>query len=70
MNKRADDLEGTIDFQAMVAEKMNSFDLERLETIILSLSKRELKHIEWLGGVLGGVIGILQALILLVYSRV
>jgi len=45
----------------MVEAKVNSFPLERLEQMILSISSRELKHIEVLGGVLGFIIGLLQA---------
>ncbi len=50
----------------MVEAKVNSFPLERLEQIILSISSRELKHIEVLGGVLGFIIGLVQAGIVLV----
>ena len=50
----------------MVEAKVNSFPLERLEQMILSISSRELKHIEVLGGVLGFIIGLIQAGIILV----
>ncbi|GBF32710.1 hypothetical protein DCCM_0906 [Desulfocucumis palustris] len=48
----------------MVEEKVNSFPLDRLEQILLSVSHRELKHIEILGGVLGFIIGLAQVGIL------
>ncbi len=44
----------------IVEEKVNSFPLDRLEQILLSVSHRELKHIEILGGVLGFIIGLAQ----------
>ena len=47
----------------MVAEKINEFELEKIEEMILELSARELKHIEVLGGVLGAVIGLLQGIL-------
>lgn len=47
----------------MVAEKIEAFDVMKLEEIIFAISKQELKHIEVLGGVLGVLIGFLQALI-------
>ncbi|MCL6611944.1 MAG: DUF445 family protein [Peptococcaceae bacterium] len=50
-----------VNFQSMVEEKVNNFSLDRLEQIILSVSARELKHIELLGGVLGFLIGLVQA---------
>ncbi|MDR0880096.1 MAG: DUF445 family protein [Clostridioides sp.] len=55
-----------IDIKKMVEEKINAFDLEELEDIILRIAKKELKHIEILGLVLGLIIGILQGLVLLI----
>lgn len=52
----------------MVEEKINSFDLRRLEDIILSIAKKELKHIEVLGGVLGFLIGLVQGAIILLLA--
>ncbi len=49
----------------MVAEKINEFELEKIETMILQLSSRELKHIEVLGGLLGAVIGVLQGILVM-----
>ena len=37
--------------------------MENMERLILSLTSRELKYIELLGGVLGGIIGLFQAVI-------
>lgn len=45
----------------MVEEKINSFDLEELEELIIKLSRQELKQIEVLGGVIGFFIGLIQA---------
>lgn len=47
----------------MVEDKINAFDLAKLEEIIISISKKELKHIEVLGGVLGLLIGLIQGVI-------
>lgn len=47
----------------MVAEKINEFELDKIESMILALSARELKHIEILGGVLGAIIGLLQGIL-------
>ena len=51
-----------LDLKGLVEDKINSFDLEKLEDLILVLSKQELKQIEVLGGVLGFFIGAAQAL--------
>ncbi|MFO7153187.1 MAG: DUF445 family protein [Bacillota bacterium] len=53
---------------SMVEEKLNSLDLNQLEELIIRLSKKELKQIEILGGVLGFFIGLLQALFLYIFN--
>ena len=50
----------------IIEEKINDFELDKLEKIILAIAKKELKHIEALGGVIGFVIGLLQGFILLI----
>lgn len=50
----------------LVESKINSFDIERLERIVLDIAKKELRHIEVLGGVLGFVIGLIQGILVLI----
>jgi len=50
-----------LDIHAMVRERIEGFDLDRLEEIVHSIAKRELRHIEILGGFLGALIGLVQA---------
>ncbi|MGB9818645.1 MAG: DUF445 domain-containing protein [Thermovenabulum sp.] len=47
----------------IVEEKINSFDIVKLENLIIQLSKRELRQIEILGGIIGFFIGFIQALV-------
>jgi len=47
----------------MVKEQVDTFPVSRLEEIVLGISKREFKMITILGGALGGLIGIIQGLI-------
>ena len=54
-----------VDIQKIVEEKINELDLEKLEDIIIKVAKKELKHIEILGLVLGAVIGILQGILVI-----
>lgn len=49
----------------LVADKINEFELVKIEEMILKLAKRELKHIEILGGVLGAVIGLMQGILVI-----
>jgi uncharacterized membrane protein YheB (UPF0754 family) len=48
----------------MVEDKINRFDLDKLEQIVVSVAGRELRHIEYLGAVIGFLIGIGQGLIM------
>ena len=50
----------------MVKEQVDSFPVARLEDIVLGISKREFKMITVLGGVLGGLIGVVQGLIVFI----
>lgn len=48
----------------MVEEKIDELELENMEGLILSITSKELKYIELLGGLLGGIIGIFQSIII------
>lgn len=54
-----------VDIQKIVEEKINELDLEQLEDIIIRVAKKELKHIEILGLVLGAIIGVLQGILVI-----
>lgn len=55
----------SIDIAELVEDKIMNFELEKLEEIILDIASKELKHIEYLGGLIGFLIGIVQGLIIL-----
>jgi len=57
------DMSEKIDIAGIVEEKIKLFELKKLEKIILDVSNKELKMIVVLGGVLGFIIGILQAFV-------
>ncbi|MBP9478428.1 MAG: DUF445 family protein [Sebaldella sp.] len=57
-------VEKNIDLKAHIIEKMDNFSLKEIEDIIMKISRNELKHIEILGGVLGGIIAVFQFLII------
>jgi uncharacterized membrane protein YheB (UPF0754 family) len=46
-----------IKIQDMVKDKMNSFSTQKMEEVIVSVVKRELKYINIFGALLGGIIG-------------
>lgn len=49
----------------IVKEQVESLSVEKLEQMVLSISRREFKMITYLGAVLGGLIGFVQGLIVL-----
>ncbi|MEE0137492.1 DUF445 domain-containing protein [Fusobacterium ulcerans] len=53
-------LEEKVDFREIIIKNVDGFSLEKLEDITYSLAKKELKHIEVVGAVLGGIIGFFQ----------
>jgi uncharacterized membrane protein YheB (UPF0754 family) len=48
-----------------IEKEINSLSDEKIEEIILSVAKKELSFITWIGGILGLFIGIVQLLIIL-----
>ena len=54
-----------INIREIVETKINELDLYELENLILKVAKKELKHIEILGLVLGFLIGIVQGVIVI-----
>ncbi|WP_339008239.1 DUF445 domain-containing protein [Fusobacterium animalis] len=57
--------EENINFEVIISDKISNFSLDKLEEIITLLAKKELKHIEVIGAILGGLIGAVQYLITL-----
>ncbi len=53
-----------INISQMVEDKINAFPLEELERLTLEIAKKELKHIEYLGGLIGFFIGTIQWLLI------
>ncbi|PFM86278.1 DUF445 domain-containing protein [Bacillus cereus] len=49
----------------IVQQEVSTFSTERLEVLVLSITKNELKMITYLGALLGGMIGLVQGLLLL-----
>ena len=57
-------LEKNVDIKGHIVEKMDDFSLKEIEDMIMKISRNELRHIEILGGVLGGIIAVFQFLII------
>ena len=64
LDKVMQGVEGNLDFKSVVSERIQSFDLSKLEDIVYRISSKELKAIEYLGGVLGFLVGLLQLVLI------
>jgi uncharacterized membrane protein YheB (UPF0754 family) len=58
-------VESKLDFRKIIFDKIEGFDISKLESIITSIASKELKAIEYLGGILGFIIGLIQVAILI-----
>jgi uncharacterized membrane protein YheB (UPF0754 family) len=50
-----------MDVKDMLASRIDKLDLFRFEELLTNFIGRELRHIEWLGGVMGFLIGLFQS---------
>lgn len=53
--------------ERVVEERINDFEIDFFEEIIIEIAERELKAITWLGGLLGGILGLLSPLLQMLY---
>lgn len=60
LNKVGNEIVKYIKVKDIVRDKVNQMDLDKLEGMIYKISSQEMKAIEYLGGILGGVVGALQ----------
>lgn len=59
------DLLNRLEIAALIESQIATFSLHEMEQIVISISGKELKMITYLGGILGGVIGIVQGILAL-----
>lgn len=57
-----------LDLHKLVYDRIDRFDLQQLEDVVLKIASRELRHIELLGGLLGFIIGLIQVLIMMAFQ--
>ncbi|TFD96958.1 DUF445 domain-containing protein [Jeotgalibacillus salarius] len=63
---RIEEILAKMKLQEIVREQVDSFEVSRLEELVLGISKREFKMITYLGALLGGLIGLVQGVFVLV----
>ncbi|GIN73840.1 UPF0754 membrane protein [Bacillus sp. J14TS2] len=54
--------------EEIVREQIEQFSLAKLEELVLSIAKKELSMITYLGAILGGAIGLIQGIIVMITS--
>jgi uncharacterized membrane protein YheB (UPF0754 family) len=70
MEKVATRFESSVDLKQLIEDNIAAFDLERLETIVNQVARREFRTIERLGALLGFIIGLVQVGLLLSFKAI
>ncbi|KGX86152.1 DUF445 domain-containing protein [Pontibacillus marinus] len=65
LSDRIPDIMSKLHLSDVVKQEVESFSVERLERMVLDISRKEFKLITYLGALLGGIIGLIQAGIIL-----
>ncbi len=68
IDKLGDSFIKSLPISDLVIQNINRFDLERLEKMIVDAADKEFKFIEYLGAVVGVIIGLLQMIIMTLYK--
>lgn len=61
--EKMEDILKRLNLQEVVREQVDSYPIAKLEELVLGIISKELKLITWLGGIIGGLVGFIQALI-------
>ncbi|KAF5411795.1 MAG: hypothetical protein C5S43_02845 [Candidatus Methanocomedens sp.] len=56
-------IESEVDFKDIIEKKIDGYDLNQLENIVMRVSSNELRYITIIGGVLGFMVGLVQMFI-------
>ncbi|RWZ55239.1 DUF445 family protein [Halobacillus fulvus] len=65
LSERMEGMMESMRLSEIVKEEVEAFQLDRIEDMVLGISRREFKMITYLGALLGGMIGLLQGMIVL-----
>lgn len=63
INSQIKSLEHTLNIEGIIADKVSKLSSEKLEDLLMKMLSTELKFIEWVGAILGFIIGLIQVLI-------
>ncbi|MCP3026769.1 DUF445 domain-containing protein [Halobacillus sp. A5] len=65
LSSKIETMMASMNLAEIVQEQVESFNVGRLEEMVLDISRKEFKMITYLGALLGGIIGLLQGIIVL-----
>ncbi|MFS1511804.1 DUF445 domain-containing protein [Chengkuizengella sp. SCS-71B] len=68
LSKNVEQIVSAIELPQLVQSEVNNFPIERVEEIVLSVSGKEFRAITWLGAFLGGMIGLVQYVLIISYT--
>jgi len=68
IDKLGDSFIKSLPISELVIQNINKFDLARLEKMIVDAANKEFKFIEYLGAVVGVIIGLVQMIIMTLYK--
>ena len=66
MNHAISNLESSLDIEQFIRERVSKFPTERMERIIQGVLATEFKFIEWVGAIVGFIVGLIQLAITLI----
>lgn len=61
---KIEDVLQKLNLQEVVRQQVDSYPIAMLEDLVLGIISKELRLITWLGGIIGGLVGVIQALIM------
>jgi uncharacterized membrane protein YheB (UPF0754 family) len=67
INEMVSDIGQSLNIEETIKEKVKLLSSEKLEKILNDILKNEFIFIEWIGGFLGLIIGLIQVLILIIF---
>jgi len=61
-------LRDSVDIKEIVRTRVEQFEVEALENLVLDVARKEFTHIQWVGAITGALIGIVQGFLVLLTS--
>lgn len=63
--KLREDMKQDVNIEKIVSEKVAGFNIEKLEGLVFEVMAKEFRFVEWIGGILGFLIGLVQVAVVM-----